>query len=78
MQKVKRLERDKIGLLLETSWEVCNKIGGIYTVLSTKARVLQEKFGDKLVFIYRCLDRRHSVTLFHRAQNSSQASVIAS
>lgn len=51
MQKVKRLERDKIGLLLETSWEVCNKIGGIYTVLSTKARVLQEKFGDKLVFI---------------------------
>ncbi|MCH5236406.1 MAG: glycosyltransferase [Muribaculaceae bacterium] len=40
-----------IGLLAETSWEVCNKIGGIYTVLSTKARVLQERFGDKLVFI---------------------------
>ncbi len=36
---------------METSWEVCNKIGGIYTVLSTKARVLQEKFGDRLVFI---------------------------
>jgi len=36
---------------METSWEVCNKIGGIYTVLSTKARVLQEKFGDNLVFI---------------------------
>ena len=41
----------KIGLLAETSWEVCNKIGGIYTVLSTKARVLQEAYGDKLVFI---------------------------
>ena len=51
MQKVKRLDRDNIGLLMETSWEVCNKIGGIYTVLSTKARVLQEKFGDRLVFI---------------------------
>ena len=42
---------DKIGLLAESSWEVCNKIGGIYTVLSTKARVLQETYGDKLVFI---------------------------
>lgn len=42
---------NNIGLLAETSWEVCNKIGGIYTVLSTKARVLQEKFGEKLVFI---------------------------
>lgn len=41
----------QIGLLTETSWEVCNKIGGIYTVLSTKARVLKETYGDKLVFI---------------------------
>lgn len=38
-------------LLFETSWEVCNKIGGIYTVLSTKARVLKEQFGDNLIFI---------------------------
>ena len=37
--------------LIETSWEVCNKIGGIYTVLSTKARVLQEEYGDRLLFI---------------------------
>ena len=40
-----------IGLLAETSWEVCNKIGGIYTVLSTKAKVLKEAYGDSLVFI---------------------------
>ncbi|MDE5888107.1 MAG: glycosyltransferase [Muribaculaceae bacterium] len=51
MQNVRRQSRDNIELLMETSWEVCNKIGGIYTVLSTKARVLQEKFGEKLVFI---------------------------
>lgn len=51
MQKSMRLNRDEIALLMETSWEVCNKIGGIYTVLSTKARVLQEQFGDRLVFI---------------------------
>lgn len=51
MQKVNRKDLDSIGLLMETSWEVCNKIGGIYTVLSTKARVLQEKFDDRLIFI---------------------------
>ena len=41
----------QIGFLFETSWEVCNKVGGIYAVLSTKARVLAEQFGDKLAFI---------------------------
>ncbi|MCM1153048.1 MAG: glycogen/starch synthase [Muribaculum sp.] len=38
-------------LLFETSWEVCNKIGGIYTVLSTKARELHKQFSDKLIFV---------------------------
>lgn len=37
--------------LFEASWEVCNKIGGIYTVLSTKAKALQELNPDKVVFI---------------------------
>lgn len=46
-----RKSLENIGLIFETSWEVCNKIGGIYTVLSTKAKVLKEQFGDKLVFI---------------------------
>lgn len=41
----------EIDLLTETSWEVCNKVGGIYAVLSTKAHVLNEQFGDKLAFI---------------------------
>lgn len=41
----------EVGMLVETSWEVCNRIGGIYAVLSTKARVLQEEFGDRLIFI---------------------------
>lgn len=36
-----------IDLLFETSWEVCNKIGGIYTVLSTKAKTLQNLYKDK-------------------------------
>ena len=37
--------------LFESSWEVCNKVGGIYTVLSTKAHTLQRSFKDKLIFI---------------------------
>lgn len=38
-------------LLFEVSWEVCNKIGGIYTVLSTKAKTLQKVNKDKTIFI---------------------------
>jgi len=37
--------------IFETSWEVCNKVGGIYTVLSTKAQVLQQTNKDKLIFV---------------------------
>ncbi len=41
----------KLDLLFETSWEVCNKIGGIYTVLSTKAKTLQSYYKNNLIFI---------------------------
>lgn len=37
--------------IFESSWEVCNKVGGIYTVLSTRAKTLVEQLGDKLIFI---------------------------
>ena len=37
--------------IFESSWEVCNKVGGIYTVLSTRAKTLQEAFEDKILFI---------------------------
>ncbi|MDR2118312.1 MAG: glycosyltransferase [Tannerellaceae bacterium] len=37
--------------IFESSWEVCNKVGGIHTVLSTKARTLQMLFPDRIVFI---------------------------
>lgn len=43
--------RQETDLLFETSWEVCNKVGGIYTVLSSKAKTLKERFKDKLIFI---------------------------
>ena len=37
--------------IFESSWEVCNKVGGIYTVLSTRAKTLQDKLKDKIIFI---------------------------
>lgn len=37
--------------LFEASWEVCNRVGGIYTVLSTKAASLVSTFGDKVLFV---------------------------
>lgn len=38
-------------VVFETSWEVCNKVGGIYTVLSSRAKTLVDVFGDNLVFV---------------------------
>ncbi len=37
--------------IFESSWEVCNKVGGIYTVLSTRAKTLHDTMHDNLVFI---------------------------
>ncbi|MBQ8714593.1 MAG: glycogen/starch synthase [Prevotella sp.] len=37
--------------IFESSWEVCNKVGGIYTVLSTRAKTLQEAMKDQIIFI---------------------------
>ena len=37
--------------IFESSWEVCNKVGGIYTVLSTRAKTLQKILQDKIIFI---------------------------
>ena len=37
--------------IFESSWEVCNKVGGIYTVLSTRAKTLQGMMKDRIVFI---------------------------
>ena len=35
--------------IFETSWEVCNRVGGIYAVLSTRAAEMQRMDKDKTV-----------------------------
>lgn len=47
MEKAKRTP----DYIFESSWEVCNKVGGIYTVLSTRAKTLQTAMEDRIFFI---------------------------
>lgn len=37
--------------LFEVSWEVCNKVGGIYTVVATKAPGIQLEYGNNYITI---------------------------
>ena len=37
--------------LTEVAWEVCNQVGGIYTVIRTKAASIVEKYGDNYCVI---------------------------
>jgi phosphorylase/glycogen(starch) synthase len=41
----------KVEFIFETSWEVCNKVGGIHTVISTKALNIVEEIGDNYILI---------------------------
>ena len=41
----------KPDFIFESSWEVCNKVGGIYTVLSSRAKTLQDELKNRIVFI---------------------------
>jgi len=37
--------------VFETSWEICNKVGGIYTVISSKAKTMLERYNGNVIFI---------------------------
>ena len=47
------MEENKIipDYLFEVSWEVCNKIGGIYTVIATKSLFLKSQFKRHHILI---------------------------
>lgn len=38
-------------MIFETSWEVCNKVGGIYTVLSTRAKQMMQAHQGAVCFV---------------------------
>ena len=54
----------KPNYLFSISWEVCNKVGGIYTVLSTQAKTLQERIDATLVYIGPLFSENDSNPLF--------------
>ena len=37
--------------LFEVSWEVCNKVGGIYTVIATKSLYLKSEFRRRHIMV---------------------------
>lgn len=41
----------KTDVLFEVSWEVCNKVGGINTVIATKAKSITQVIGANLIMI---------------------------
>jgi phosphorylase/glycogen(starch) synthase len=41
----------KHGYFFEVSWEVCNMVGGIHTVLMTKATEMEKHYGDNYITV---------------------------
>ena len=41
----------KADILFEVSWEVCNKVGGIYTVIRSKASRIVEKYKSGYIAV---------------------------
>lgn len=46
--------------IFETSWEICNKVGGIYTVLSTKAATVVKQYHDNYICIGPDISKEHN------------------
>ena len=59
--------------IFEASWEVCNKVGGIYTVLSTRAKTLQDNFRDRVIFVGPDFWKDKENTLFIESDNLCSA-----
>lgn len=55
--------------LFEVSWEVCNKVGGIHTVIATKALTMVEVLGDNYILIGPDMNREGSNPEFEEDQN---------
>ena len=54
--------------IFETSWEVCNRVGGIYAVLSTRAASMQAEHPDQVFFFGPDFDA-HSDIYFKEDKN---------
>jgi len=57
---------DRTPLLFEVAWEVCQQLGGIYTVIRSKAPTMIEQWGDRYLLIGP-YDAKRSPTEFDEA-----------
>ena len=51
----------KADYLIEVSWEVCNKVGGIYTVIETKVNDIISQYGNNYLLIGPYLSQKNSL-----------------
>jgi glycogen synthase len=47
----KKITQSTNALLVEVAWEVCNQVGGIYTVIRSKAPAMMENWGGRFCMI---------------------------
>jgi len=45
------MKEPKAELVFEVSWEVCNKVGGIWTVISSKANQIKKYYGNNYICV---------------------------
>ena len=58
--------------IFEISWEVCNKVGGIYTVLSTQAKALKSIYSDNLIYIGPDFEEKNDLFFIEDKKSLSQ------
>ena len=51
----------KAEYLVEVSWEVCNKVGGIYTVIESKISQVIKEYGSNYLLIGPYLNQNHNM-----------------
>lgn len=54
--------------IFETAWEICNKVGGIYTVLSTKAATVAKQLNDHYICVGPDLSKENTDDFIEDAQ----------
>ncbi|MDR2935815.1 MAG: glycosyltransferase, partial [Rikenellaceae bacterium] len=59
--------------LFEVSWEVCNKVGGIHTVIATKAPTVSRQLGERYLLIGPDVNRESANPEFEEAPNLLKA-----
>jgi hypothetical protein len=62
----------KTDYIFEISWEVCNKVGGIYTVLSTQAKALKSIYSDNLIYIGPDFEEKNDLFFIEDKKSLSQ------